>query len=589
MRHVTLFAAAAIFCLCTSALAETGRQPNIVLIMSDDQGWGDLSMSGNSNLSTPRIDSLAAAGAVFDHFYVQPVCSPTRAELLTGRYYPRTGVSGVNVRREYMDLDETTIGDVFKRAGYATGCFGKWHNGATYPYHPNGRGFDEFYGFCSGHWSNYYDTTLEHNGEATVAEGFIIDVFTDKAIEFITDNRDRPFLCYVPYNTPHSPFQVPDRFYDKFADADVGMRHRDPDAEDLDVTRTVLAMCENIDWNVGRILDTLASLGLEKDTIVVYLSDNGPNSWRWNAGMRGKKGSVDEGGTRSPCMIRWPGHIEGGKTITNIAGAIDLLPTLTALAGVALDTAKPVDGRSLEPLLFGEDVSWPPRALFARSTDGSRLSMRTQRYRVYPDNELFDLQEDPGQRHNLAQRQPELYRKLAAQLQAWRDTVESELTGELPALTVGYKEFPSTLLATQDADLEGGIRRSAKSANATFLTDWRSLGDRVVWELDVKTSGTYEMTLMYTCPESDLGAVVELACDGNAVRRKITEAFDPPLRDQQDRILRTQSYEKLFRPLFVGTIRLDAGLRQLTMRAVEKPGDTVCDVRLLEARLVESE
>src|SRR5256885_6011069 len=170
--------------------------PNIVILLADDQGWGDLSINGNSNLSTSNIDSLARTGAMLEHFYVCPVCSPTRAEFLTGRYHPRGGVHGVSTGGERLNLDEKTIGDVFKAAHYVTGAFGKWHNGSQWPYHPNARGFDEYYGFTSGHWANYFDPPLEHNGEPVRGKGFITDDLTDHALQFIEQNKDQRFFCY---------------------------------------------------------------------------------------------------------------------------------------------------------------------------------------------------------------------------------------------------------------------------------------------------------------------------------------------------------------------------------------------------------
>ena len=193
--------------------AAESAKPNIVILLADDQGWGDLSLNGNSNLATPHIDSLAKTGQVFDRFYVSPVCSPTRAEFLTGRYHPRGGVFSTESGGERLNLGEKTIADTFKAAGYATGCFGKWHNGSQYPYHPNARGFDEFYGFCAGHWGTYFDPPLEYNGQTVQGKGYIADDFTDHALGFIEHNQQRPFFCYVPFNLPHSPMQVPDRFY----------------------------------------------------------------------------------------------------------------------------------------------------------------------------------------------------------------------------------------------------------------------------------------------------------------------------------------------------------------------------------------
>src|SRR5205807_647645 len=208
-------------------------KPNIVIILADDQGWGDLSINGNSNLSTPNIDSLACTGAMFEHFYVCPVCSPTRAEFLTGRYHPRGGVHGVSTGGERLNLDEQTIADVFKAAGYRTGAFGKWHNGSQWPYHPSARGFVEYYGFTSGHWGEYFNPPLEHNGQPVRGKGYIADDLTDKALAFIENERQGPFFCYLAFNTPHSPFCVPDEYWNRFKDKALAKRARPGDKEDL--------------------------------------------------------------------------------------------------------------------------------------------------------------------------------------------------------------------------------------------------------------------------------------------------------------------------------------------------------------------
>ena len=204
------------FALSAGSTLAGERPPNVVLVLTDDQGFGDVRSHGNNLIDTPVHDRIAAEGVRFDRFYVCAVCSPTRAEFLTGRYHPRSGVFSTSAGGERMDLDEMTIAQTFKAAGYATAAFGKWHNGSQYPHHPNGQGFDEFLGFCAGHWNNYFDTTLDHNGTMVKSEGFIIDTLTDAAIEFIEQNKDRLFFCYVPYNTPHSPWQVPERYWQKY-------------------------------------------------------------------------------------------------------------------------------------------------------------------------------------------------------------------------------------------------------------------------------------------------------------------------------------------------------------------------------------
>ena len=326
-------------------------KPNVVFVLTDDQGYGDVSRTGNQMLDTPNIDALAADGAAMNQFFVQPLCAPTRAEILTGRYFPFTGVSGVCEGAERLNLDETLISDLFKEAGYATGCFGKWHSGIQYPYHPCARGFDEFIGFCCGHWSHYFDSTIEHNGREYRSHGYLPDVLTTHAIDFISEHKDDPFFCYLPLNTPHSPWQVPEEYFETFAGMKIVQKATVPENEIDDVTRCALAMCENIDWNVGRVIATLKELGLYDTTIVVYLSDNGPNSNRWNGGLRGIKGSTYEGGVRSPCSITFPARIPAGTELAQVASSTDFLPTLCALCGVELGTAKPIHGIDLTGVL----------------------------------------------------------------------------------------------------------------------------------------------------------------------------------------------------------------------------------------------
>ncbi len=318
--------------------------PNVLLILTDDQGWGDISAHGNAVIETPVLDALAKSGTTFDRFFVSPVCAPTRAALLTGRYPLRGGVHGVTRGAETLAADEVTLAEVFRGAGYATGCFGKWHNGAHFPHDPNGQGFDEFLGFCAGHWNDYFDTRLQHNQAMIETKGYITDVLTDAAIRFMDRHRSAPFLCYVPLNTPHSPFQVPDTRFEKYR------------AKGLSpIEACVSAMVENIDANVGRMLEYLDDYGMADETIVIFLTDNGPNTDRFNGGMRGRKGSVHEGGVRVPFFVRWPGKVRAGRTVTEPAMHIDVLPTLVDLCGIDLAPGVPAprDGISLASLLLG--------------------------------------------------------------------------------------------------------------------------------------------------------------------------------------------------------------------------------------------
>lgn len=583
MNKLLFLGLALLPCLATVA----APRPNVVIFLADDQGWGDLSVHGNVNLATPNIDSLASAGARFDRFYVCPVCSPTRAEFLTGRYHPRGGVRGVSTGGERLDTDEQTIAQTFQAAGYATGAFGKWHNGSQYPYHPNARGFDEYYGFTSGHWGTYFDPPLEHNGQPVQGKGFITDDLTDHALRFIETNRDRPFFCYVPYNTPHSPMQVPERFYRKFAQADLQRRARDPQSEDVAHTRAALAMCENLDWNVGRVLQRLDELQLATNTIVVYFSDNGPNGWRWNDGMKGRKGSTDEGGVRAPCLVRWPGRIAGGTLIPHIAGAIDLLPTLADLAGIPVAGSRPLDGLSLKPLLVGAAPDWPDRMIFSHW--GGRVSVRTQRYRLDNANHLYDMQADPGQDRDVGKDQPAVAARLTKALAEWKQEMRSGLTRDDRPFTVGYPEFPLTPLPARDGVPHGGVKRSAGAPNCSFFTGWSGPDDRITWDIEVAATGRYEAVVQYTCAPADVGSRIELSFNGSTLEGTVAAAHDPPLRGaENDRVPRRgESYVKDFKPLKLGVIELKAGRGLLTLRALSVPGKQVMDVRAVYLRLME--
>ncbi|NLH14967.1 MAG: sulfatase-like hydrolase/transferase, partial [Phycisphaerae bacterium] len=523
----------------------------------------------------------AREGASFERFFVCPVCSPTRAEFLTGRYHPRGGVTGVTQGGERLNLGETTVADAFAAAGYATALFGKWHNGTQYPYHPLGRGFQEFYGFTSGHWGEYFDPMLEHNGKIVKGSGYLVDDLTDKTAAYIRKcvGDKRPFFAYLACNIPHSPMQVPDRFWSRFEGKELAMRGTIPEREDLDHTRAALAMCENLDWNVGRLLDTLRDLAIEKDTIVVYFCDNGPNGWRWNGNMKGIKGSTDEGGVRSPLLIRWKGTIPEGKTIPQIAGAIDLLPTLTELAGVPRIGDKELDGKSLKPLLLEVEPAWPKRMLF--SFWNKRVSVRTQRYRMDDQGNLYDMTLDPEQKRDVAKQNAGTAAELNQHLQQWKQTLAAARPDDRP-FPVGHPDFRYTQLPARDGIPHGHIVRSSIHPNCSFLTQWTSLDDFVSWEIEVLTTGEYQVEAFYTCPGKDVGSTVELSFNGQTLRGKITEANDPPLRGaQQDRVPRTESYVKDFRPLNLGRIRLDKGRGQLELRAIEIPGSQVMDLRLL--------
>jgi len=384
------------------------------------------------------------------------------------------------------------------------------------------------------------------------------------------------------------------------------MRHRDPEKEDLMMTRAALAMCENIDWNVGRILKKLEELKLREHTLVIYSSDNGPNSYRWNGGMKGKKGDIDEGGLRSPFFIRWPGHIRAGASIPQIAGAIDLLPTLTDLSGIHRETdgedEKPLDGRSLRALLVEpeqrDNAEWEPRSLFATKGKGRRVSVRTQRFQLDASDKLFDITADRGQRTDVASHHPDLAARLI--LQAKQHAKEMQALFEANAnrpFTVGYDK--STSLMARDGVEHGTIRRSSKAPNNSFFTHWTRPEDFITWDIDVGKTGDYEAVLYYTCAKGDDGVTLQLSMEGAdlpeaitaakpeaIVEAKVTEVFDPPLYDRsKERVVNSKYFVKDFKPLRLGMIRLSKGRGTLRLGTLDIQGKQVIDVHSLVLNL----
>ena len=557
------------------------KQPNILVLLTDDQGWGDLSIHGNLNLNTPNLDSIARNGASFERFYVSPVCSPTRAEFLTGRYHGRVGVRNVSMGGERLNLDETTIANHFQSAGYRTAAIGKWHNGSQYPYHPKGRGFQQFYGYTSGHWGDYFSPPLEKDGQIVQGNGFLADDITDHTLSFLDQHRSSPFFCYVTFNTPHSPMQVPDKYWDRFKDRPLKSKYHGAEKEDENFTRAALAMVENIDDNVGRILEKLKSLKIDKDTIVIYFCDNGPNAFRFNGGMKGKKASTDEGGVRSPLFIKWPGHIKSGTSVKRISAAIDLLPTLTDLAGIHRKTGKPLDGISFANCLIGNAAEPDPRTIFSHWS--GKVSARTQTHRLDDQNRLYDMIADPGQSTDISKNQPELTNGLKSAVINWRaDALENIKSKDSRPFTIGFPEFPITHLPARDSLFSGQVRRSAAAPNCSFLTHWNSDTDTIYWPVEIETSGTYEMIFHHTIASENTGSNVTLSFNDSPITTfTLEKPFNPPLRgNEHDRVPRmSESLVKDFMPLSIEGVKLKKGRGVLKFQASNIKAGKSADLR----------
>ena len=328
------------------------RKPNIVFILADDLGYGDLGLFGNEIIRTTHLDALGREGIVLtQHYSASPLCAPARAALLTGRYNHRTGAVDVASNRglDRIALSEKTIADIFLQEGYATGMVGKWHNGLhDMRYHPNARGFSEFVGFLNG-GMNYYQWVVDRNGSAEVSDGrYLTDVFTTEACDFIRRHREGPFLLYLAYNAPHAPYQAPDNLV---------AHYRSVGGLTEDVCR-LYAMVECMDRGIGQVVHELALQGLREDTIIVFTSDNGPylsgDLARYNGPFRGAKGDVLEGGIRVPCIVSWPGSLPPGTEVSGMTHFCDWLPTLAALTECSPGCSTEWDGSDMSPLLRQE-------------------------------------------------------------------------------------------------------------------------------------------------------------------------------------------------------------------------------------------
>jgi len=434
---------------------------------------------------------------------------------------------------------------------------------------------------------------MQHNTIFQEGEGYITDDITTKAIGFFSDHVKRsaakPVLCYVAFNTPHSPMCVPDADWSRFAERPLRQRGPDIKKENPVFTRAALAMVENLDENVGRILAAIDTAGVSRETVVVFFSDNGPNSPRWCGGMRGKKGSTDDGGTRSICCIRYPGQIASGVRLPQITGAIDLLPTLAGLTGVELNSPKPLDGIDLTAILKKEtEEKSKPQKLGLKlagrhiiASQRGRISIRTQRFRLDDKGHLYDMLTDIGQKRDISKERPEERERLKIIADDWqKDILDRIPQPDVERFPIGYAGAPLTELPARDGHGEGGVVHSGRAPNCSFFTDWKNTEDSLVWDVDVLNAGTYAAKIWYTCPAQDVGSTIQLSCGESRITTSVTPAWDPPLNTGEDRADRgSESYAKPFQVLSLGDIKLEVGKTQLRLSALHVPGASVADVR----------
>ena len=555
---------------------ENQSSPNILIVLTDDQGWGDLSIRGNTNLKTPNIDNIGYNGASFERFYVSPVCAPTRAELLSGKYFVKSGVNGVTRGYERMSNDVQLVSEYFKEKNYITGLFGKWHNGSQPPYHPNYRGFDEFFGFTSGHWGNYFNPILEKNGKIIKTNGYINDVITNEAISFIKNSK-QPFLSFISYNTPHSPMQVPDKYY---LNKKVSLVGRYSNKENINKTKAALGMIENIDENIGNIVSVLKEKDVYDNTIIIFLSDNGPNGNRWNNDFKDRKGSTNEGGVRVPFFIQWPNNIKKGLKINQVSSVLDLFPTLLELTGnKALDD---LDGVSLKKYLDTPSLLDDERTIF--SYWNNRISARNNNYILDHENNLYDLVKDYFQYSPLEKDNNPNYQKLLNDKNEWLKEVVNPHIEKLTRrpFTINYKTAEYTHLPARDAEINGDLKRSSIHANCSFIENWKNTEDYIYWEIDVLEDGINNIELYYTLEKESVGTEIALELENQIIKKTIDKFHDPRLVGSvKDKIERIESYTKDFKKINIGKISLKKGKSILKLKTTKMEGDKSIDFRLL--------
>jgi len=438
------------------AAATQDRRPSVLLIITDDQGYGDVGIHGNPQIRTPHLDALAKEGFQFDAFHVQPVCSPTRSALLTGRYTYRTGVVDTFQGRSMMHADEVTLAEMLGGAGYRTGIFGKWHLGDNYPLRAMDQGFQESLTIRGGGLGqssdppggdHYTDATMYRGGKPVKTKGYCSDVITDAAIDFVKAAKDKPFFTYVAYNAPHTPLEVPTN----------GDLQRYKDAGLDDVTAKVYAMVTNIDDNVGRLLQSID----DPNTIVIFMTDNGPQQKRYNAGMRDLKGTVYEGGIRVPFFFRWPALKVAPRKVAVTGAHIDVVPTLLEACRVARPAGVKLDGLSLLPFLGAQEPPAPDRTLFFQWHRGDvpekfkACAAHDGRWKlVWPlqkaPPQLFDLHTDPSEKKDLATEHPEVVVRMTKAYEAWFEDVKKTREFEPPRIVLGTPHEDPVLLTRQD-------------------------------------------------------------------------------------------------------------------------------------------
>ncbi|MCB1232438.1 MAG: sulfatase-like hydrolase/transferase [Verrucomicrobiae bacterium] len=543
--------------------------------MTDDQGYWDTGATGNPHIDTPNMDGLAKAGVQLKRYYAAPVCAPTRAGVMTGRYYLRTGLYNTRFGGDTMGKDEVTVAQLLKQAGYRTGMFGKWHLGKYPGYQPQERGFDEFFGHYHGHIERYeFPDQVYHNGKPVEARGYVSDLFTDASIDFIEATAKGgadPFFCALMYNAPHSPwlldtshFDQPegDKLLEKYLKRGLPMREA-----------RIYALVDRVDLNIGRLLKKLDELGLAENTLVVFTSDNGGVSKFFKAGLKSNKASVYEGGVRAPCFVRWPGVIPAGSVIEGQTSHVDWLPTFCELAGVDVPADRTIDGKSLVPLLKAGKGATHHEYVYHTwdryfPNPDKRWSISDQRWKLLcqvgdegtpsPSNwKLFDLEADPGEETDLKRDHQEIVERLRGEFERWFGDATEGITYAPIRIPVGEPGEGAVEIAPSWAKWEGDhINYTFDGYDWDTIDGWKSPGEKATWKLNVIEPGRYAVTLSYGCRPLDAGGVLRVSAGSSMLEHTVNATITA---DQFERFS-------------AGEIDLEKGEVELTAEVVSAPG-----------------
>ncbi|MBB3207972.1 arylsulfatase A-like enzyme [Rhodopirellula rubra] len=490
----------------TSIVSTTDAEqtkPNVVIVITDDQGYGDLAFTGNPAIKTPNIDKLCTQGTLLNNFHVDPTCAPTRSALMTGRYSDRVGVWHTVQGRSMLRRREVTMANVFADNGYATGMFGKWHLGDCYPYRPEDRGF----GHCVYHqaggvgqapdyWGNdYFDDTYIVNGKHQRFEGYCTDIWFDEGMKFIKKNKDQPFFAYIATNAPHGPYYCPEEYSKPY--------ENNPQVS----LAEFYGMITNVDDNLAKLMKMLDDESIADNTILVFMTDNGTaaglkNGRGYDGGMRGTKNSEYDGGHRVPFIIRWPnGKIEAGKTVDQLTAHIDILPTFIGLCDLKAPEID-FDGSDIADLLYTDGEQWPERALVVESQrvvtpiKWRKSAVMTDRWRLVNGTELYDLDADPKQQNDLAAQFPEVLKRLRDEYENfWNDvSQEHDMTSYM---VIGSDHSPIVSLSSHDWLID-------------MLPPWHQnhvrngdVAEESFWAIEVERDGEYEISLRRWPVEAD--------------------------------------------------------------------------------------